>query len=798
MPRSRRTEVLRPNLGLFLDRPHSVVPPRALIDCRNVRIKEGRIRRDNMGWAKFINGVLPGIVTMIDSFFNRAGGVVDIYGTTTDLFRFDPGINKYQVITPVYSAGTVVISDGSATVTGTGTLFDSGTPKNVKATDRLIIGTVDTEALDPLQPNAEIVQSVDSDTQLTMTANMMVPNLFTRSEELDDAAWTKDGVTIVADDIAAPDLTVTADKINETATTGLHRITRQLSLSAFTFYTFSCYVKPLERTECRLLMAGVGIFESDTGVTFDLSAGTITATGAGSNVSGTIAAVANGFFRLTITAETTLGGGNADMDLRMFKAGAQSYLGTVSEGLHAWGFQFEQGSAVTIYLRTVATAQQYDGPYKIFQVFTGDKFDRWSTEIFPDAVNVIGVDGDRWYATNGIDGVVGWDGATETTYRVAAIGITPKVLALYKNRMVYANFVDSGQAKPYSIRTSVPGQPEDVTTAPAAEFVVHDGADPIVDLYRMGDLLAILSERSIVLAQDVDLPLQLIFRTAVAGLGPLSQGAIADFGDFLEFLGPDAQYRFDGVTVTEVGFQVWREILRTVSPNRLGAIISHFDEENGDLIWGLPLSTDPDVETGNITTGYVEHYLELVGEDEQSPVTIRDFPATAVGFGARETTLRFSDILDTWADQNYRWNDRFFLANFPFNLFGDENGQIFILNELDSQDGSAFASWWRFPRRAFGDATRKGMVRRIYSFLEQLDAADWSLEVRLYGSDSVAGKSKLLSTSLFDPTFAGNRFVSPRKVARYGEIEYYATGTGVPISFEGYDVDSTIHGAGIK
>lgn len=440
----------------------------------------------------------------------------------------------------------------------------------------------------------------------------------------------------------------------------------------------------------------------------------------------------------------------------------------------------------------------YDGDtesevdYTARKVFTGSTRNPWSMETFPAALNVGGGDdGDRWYATNGVDRVIAWRNGLEEVYFPDLGDLeTARFLTRYKNIMIYGGVRTDGELKSFSIRTSAIGEPENVVTDEAAEFVVHDGVDPLLTAVPIGDNLAIYGERSITLAQFVGGETLFVFRTAISGLGPLSGRAVADFGDFHSFLGPDSQYRFDGIGVQEQGFQIWRDVIRRQSPQRLDLINGHFDEESGELLWVMPLTTDSDPEDGPPERAFVEHYLELVGENEPAPFTIREIPATAMGFFSRETTLTWQTVSGTWEEQNYRWNDRFLQAAFPLNLFGTQDGGVYILNERDSKAGDPITSYVRFGRRALGGIRRKGTVMRVYPFVETLSNASHELEVRVHLTNEPAGRTTMNGPFAYDLRHSTSKnFVSPRRTGRYAEIEFRTEGTGRPWTLQGYDID---------
>lgn len=610
-------ELLTVNRGLFFDRPVSKIPDGGLISCNNVRISEGKIIRDNMGWAKFYSTgqLLDGPVTLIDNFFESGGSQFLIFGTTKSLYQHDAAINKATYINPVYVTGTITSSTASAVVTGSGTLWNTTVAgrKNAKVGDDIFLGTANED--DPTLANWGEILTVDSDTQVTLTANAPV----------------------------------------------------------------------------------------------------------------------------TLTAQ----------------------------------------------------------PHTITQKFSGNIKNAWNTEIFYKAA--VGNE-DTWYGTNGVDDVVKWNGTAGTVTRLNGLGFTCLVLVAKSNLMVYGNLTVGGEIRPKSIRNSDTGDPEEVVDGLAAENVVDDGVDDILNIFLIGDNLAIYSGRSITLAQFVGSPAIWAFRKVIDGIGPLSGRAIIDFGDTHEFLGPDSQYAFDGLSITEINGHVWRNIIKRRGPDRLALIQSHINEETGDLLWTIPLATDPGSdEFGAPTTAFVQHYLEEPKEinrgvvtDAETPYTQRDMIMTASGFFERTTTTRFSDIVNTWADNNQRWNDSFFQAAFPFNLFGDELGNIFILGEADSKDGTDISSSFRMGRFVSADGRFKALMRRIYPFFEQLIG---TVTITVFNSDTFDGPAIQVFTGSFDMELLEDKtFISVFKQCRYYEIEFSWSGTGKPLFFSGMIIENKLAG----
>jgi len=183
-------------------------------------------------------------------------------------------------------------------------------------------------------------------------------NLLLRSEEFNDASWTKQSsVSVSANTTISPDGALTADTVTADQSLGIFQ---SVAATVSTTYTNSVYIKAGTATAMML--------RDDTGagrhIVFNPSTGVITAT-SGTLVSSGSQALNNGWYRyfMTYVADATTVRGI----IRPNSAGsAQTFI--------VWGAQLEAGAFLTSYIPTTsATATRAADVASI----TGANFSSW-------------------------------------------------------------------------------------------------------------------------------------------------------------------------------------------------------------------------------------------------------------------------------------------------------------------------------------------------------------------------------------------------------------------------------------
>jgi hypothetical protein len=210
-------------------------------------------------------------------------------------------------------------------------------------------------------------------------------NLLTKTEQFDDAAWTKLNASVSANVTATTDPIggSTADKIVENTATGQHGLGQTFNVVTGVDYIYTAYAKAAERSVFRFIRNTTSV--PVHAPVFNLQTGVASGTG-----SPTITSAGDGWYKCSFlfTATATA---SAGYDLIMYPTGTNDYTGDGTSGMFIWGADLRVANdGIGIPYQRVNTSTDYDSDPAKFPRYL--RFDGSDDYMLTNSVDFTGTD----------------------------------------------------------------------------------------------------------------------------------------------------------------------------------------------------------------------------------------------------------------------------------------------------------------------------------------------------------------------------------------------------------------------
>lgn len=183
-------------------------------------------------------------------------------------------------------------------------------------------------------------------------------NLALRSEEIDNASWTKTDVTVTANSIPSPDSYTTADLLTEGVAGTSATVQGSLTVTANTEYCYSIFAKKGSGNDWLRIRYVNNAGTDGVQAWFNLNTGAVgTSAAVGTGTLGTVSikAHANGWYRLCLSGIVDAASTTAQIQL-MSASADNSSTRVNSSTYYVWGAQLELGKGGTSYIPTTSTS----------------------------------------------------------------------------------------------------------------------------------------------------------------------------------------------------------------------------------------------------------------------------------------------------------------------------------------------------------------------------------------------------------------------------------------------------------
>lgn len=671
-----------PNKGIQIDAPEEFLLDQLSPYSRNMEYKNELIQSRG-GLSKFSQIALSGRIMTQFRFKKANQDVFNMFFTPKDIYAYDFTNSRFDILTPVYTTGTVKVVNGSAVVHG-----------------GLSVDTCDTNPVD---------WADGSGGNVTVSRETSDKQDGTASVKLAVAAGAAVGL-LAYHNIASVNLTA-YDSIGFWIKSSVN--TNNGDLQFLLDNTAAC-ASPLETINIPALVANTWTWVNLAFVT-------------PANLTAVIS--------IGIKQAVDIGACNIFVDQIVVgdwvdNIAVGDYFKIGSTGIHTGATWYEVltvDSDTQITLTAVYAGSSADQQtYAIRLIFNGGPTDDWSCVKFTDE-NL----GDIVVAVNGVDGPIYWTGSGQVAFITGlATGFTSaRYVNAYKDRIIYSWTIEGGSNQTERKRWSGVA---DITANNDLDFIdIIDEGGEIKGAINQGDYHITVKADNFYTGRYIGGDEIFGFERAQSPVGCKSGRSLVIDKEWLYYYGKDNKFhRWNLVTdqvISEGVFDESKNFDPELDVQINGANFVHRNQ----IRWFCPLNAN----------GYNNHVFvfDYKNESMQIWTCSAEQALHSIGYYLLQDDLYLDDAI--WGDyyldeQTGYWDDVSVLSSAPVFIYGGYDGYVRICDTGTTDDSLSYTSILRIKRLNFNaPQNRKRLWKQQYWF-EQ--SAVGSVSLSIYKDDSVS------------------------------------------------------------